>query len=554
MRLPTLRFLTCIMLIALAGNACNVTVHAFTVPGANPFRTVALTSRSAPGGGAFSRSFGFGRSLVDDHGRVTFSGYVGTFPEFGIWSETQPDQLALVAVEGRPAPDVSPFYQFYILQHPTINGDGVLAFHAGLIDSPLVTPSGVWRREPGQALRALVTEVGNPTAPGVEPGVYFTQFSNLLLNQSGQVAFTARLGGSGVNASNDGGLWKQTTTGELALVARKGNIAPQVIDSAQFSSFVSADLDGRGQMTFVADLAGAGVDTTNDEGLWSETSAGLQLVARKGLQAPGLEVGMVFNGGTLLDTFFPPAVNDSGDLAFLARAISNSGTSGRVSGIWGKQHDGLLELVVRTGELVPAISEEAVYTSFGIPSISATGEIAFAARMSGDQIDPTNSQGIWRTRENGGLELLARTGDLAPGAGEGMRFGSISTSLVVNEEGRTAFSAVLAETGQQGIWAEDRAGNVRLVVREGEVLEVEPGDFRTIESISSTLSSSVGNSRRGGFNRAGEFGFAARFTDGSQGVFVSNRATVPEPSTIVTLLVAMSFWKLRRRWYLRPLV
>ncbi len=41
-------------------------------------------------------------------------------------------------------------------------------------------------------------------------------------------------------------------------------------------------------------LNGTGVDDTNNRGLWSGTSGALTLVARTGDQAPGTDIGTVF--------------------------------------------------------------------------------------------------------------------------------------------------------------------------------------------------------------------------------------------------------------------
>ena len=51
--------------------------------------------------------------------------------------------------------------------------------------------------------------------------------------------------------------------------------------------------------------------------------------------------------------------------------------------------------------------------------------------------------------------------------------------------------------------------------------------------------------RGSGFNDLGQITFSARFTDGSYGVFVSNVVAVPEPSTIVLSVIAISIATLR---------
>jgi hypothetical protein len=43
-----------------------------------------------------------------------------------------------------------------------------------------------------------------------------------------------------------------------------------------------------------------------------------------------------------------------------------------------------------------------------------------------------------------------------------------------------------------------------------------------------------------GFNNLGQVAFLAEFTDGSEGVFVSNVVSVPEPSTHTVALIVFS--------------
>ena len=50
-----------------------------------------------------------------------------------------------------------------------------------------------------------------------------------------------------------------------------------------------------------------------------------------------------------------------------------------------------------------------------------------------------------------------------------------------------------------------------------------------------------------GFNDRGEVAFAAEFLDGTQGVFVSTAATIPEPSTALLILLAATILDVERR-------
>ena len=118
-----------------------------------------------------------------------------------------------------------------------------------------------------------------------------------MLNNAGQTAFRAGLTGSGVDSTNDRGIWSEGS-GSLALVARSGSQAPGTPSGVNFdaASIRSPVLNDAGQTAFRAGLTGSGVDSTNNQGIWSEGSGSLALVARSGSQAPGTPSGVNFSG------------------------------------------------------------------------------------------------------------------------------------------------------------------------------------------------------------------------------------------------------------------
>ena len=64
----------------------------------------------------------------------------------------------------------------------------------------------------------------------------------------------------------------------------------------QRPEYFSPTLNNAGQTAFFANLTGSGVDATNDLGIWSEGTGSLALVAREGSHAPGTPSGVNFNG------------------------------------------------------------------------------------------------------------------------------------------------------------------------------------------------------------------------------------------------------------------
>ena len=166
--------------------------------------------------------------------------------------------------------------------------------------------------------------------------------------------------------------------------------------------------------------------------------------------------------------------------------------------------------------------------------LNNAGQIAFYDTLIGSGVNFDNDQGLWWDG-SGNLALAAREGNHAPGTPSGVNFGGFSSlSSVLNDAGQIAFFSKLTDGGS-GIWATDRTGDLQLIARIGDKLEVAPGDSRTLSGIVFFNSStSTGNSdgRPSAFNNLGQLAFYASFTDGSSGIFVSNVVAVPEPSAL----------------------
>jgi hypothetical protein len=100
-------------------------------------------------------------------------------------------------------------------------------------------------------------------------------------------------------------------------------------------------------------------------------------------------------------------------------------------------------------------------------------------------------------------------------------------SSAINDAGQVLFRAYLTGAGvnsdnDEGIWATDRSGVLQLIVREGDSLQVAPGDVREIEDLD-FLAPSWDYGRPLGFNNKGEVAFSASFfPNGADGIFVTD--------------------------------
>jgi cysteine-rich repeat protein len=147
--------------------------------------------------------------------------------------------------------------------------------------------------------------------------------------------------------------------------------------------------------------------------------------------------------GTIFSKLGPPTINATGAVAFLA-TIAGPGVSSSNNGTVWAGAPGALELVARTGDPAPGTEPGVVFDLFNFnapPIISADGGTAFWARVRGPGITSANLAGIWRGT-HGDLQLVAREGDPAPGAEVDTVFAVISVPTGASDGGVT-FPATL---------------------------------------------------------------------------------------------------------------
>lgn len=193
-----------------------------------------------------------------------------------------------VALSGQAAPGAPGVVISFFATAPVIDNAGRTAFFA-ILTGPAVTAGvndeSIWSE--GSSVLTLVARSGSP-APGA-PGVNFRTFSEAIIISAGRTAFRAFL----IADVGDEGIWSEGS-GALALVVRGGSPAPGTPAGVNFSNPEDPVFNSAGQIAFLTDLNGTGVDPSNNESIWSEGSGVLALVARAGDPAPGTPAGVNF--------------------------------------------------------------------------------------------------------------------------------------------------------------------------------------------------------------------------------------------------------------------
>jgi len=203
-------------------------------------------------------------------------------------------------------------------------------------------------------------------------------------------------------------------------------------------------------------------------------------VALTGERAPGTPDDVVFSQFDRA-----PAINNAGEVAFIANITGPGVTGNNSSGVWSglPANPGL---VVRRGDPTPGIpGGEFDFFELDNPVLGDDGTVAFLVNTQVPSVSSDDS--IWAGKPNNpaSLRLVARENDPAPGT-TGLIYGSANINFNtfsfprVNEQGRVAFQSFVSDPvnsinqNTNGIWAET-AGGAQLVALEGGPAPSPPG-------------------------------------------------------------------------------
>ncbi|QDT73485.1 hypothetical protein I41_26740 [Lacipirellula limnantheis] len=518
-------------------------------------RTVALSGMPAPGTNETFGDVGYSGVSLNNRGETAFiaSPSFNNF-EFlfeprptraindeSVWTEAGGSGLRRIAHEGPGLPGDATYAN---VARPLISDQGETIYHGSFSGQPAAT-----QRSAVNILRNRLghTDVVVAAHGSIAPSTSVTYFEihRPSMNANGDVAFFG-----GVNASNFQGIWAEVGGEALDLVARRGDSAPGTTgtfrDLSEILTFDSSlAIGSAGHVAF----RGAFFSDRTKGAIWLANPTGaLQIIVGEGDVAPG--------ANATFHTVGPPRVNGRGELAFstgLSPTPNPRGSNDSGRALWRYSTETGLVLVAIQGQQAPGVdavfaSNHINFPTFRDPALGEGGHAAFAASLLQGNV---MTESIWLADPSSELKMVARQGDPAPGTDD--IFIDFGTSTV-NARGQLAFSARTVEFSplHHGIWAQDRNGVLRPIVKAGDSLNVNDNpatpDLREVQYLSFSEGGSFGSDRITGFNDLGQVAFFARFTDGTSGVFVSNAVAVPEPSSIVALGPLALMYRSRMRW------
>ncbi len=308
-----------------------------------------------------------------------------------------------------------------------------------------------------------------PGIPANEPGgpafLYLRDQDNLNFNPSGQILFRVAL----VNSSGSGlpfnpsAIYRYEPGAPLTLVAREGNSSGS--GTINFGAQVPGESISMNAAGTLAFQTQQGNGTGNFI-IWSGIPGSLQPAARSGTQAPSLPTGVLFT--------------------------TTNGFSNTFSGI----------------------------------RIANTNALVFITSLSGTGVTASNNSAVF-TGLPGALRGIARTGDPAPGAPVGAVFTSFA-SVAINAGGHALFTASDSLTGgTPGIWAQDRNGAVRKIVRNGDALTIG-GISRTVNTVYSPATGTGADGLPSSFSAGGSLVVQAGFTDGTRAMLLARLGLISD--------------------------
>ena len=247
------------------------------------------------------------------------------------------------------------------------------------------------------------------------------------------------------------------------------------------------------------------------------SSGGLELRGVSGQPLP--EIG----ANATLSLHSPLGINAAGTVAARGSFTNPGGTPSFGTAIVVSNSTGIL-LAARSGGPAPGTAGHVFRDTFYEPSLSSNGQIAFyGSEWDGFDVN-TGRSGIWAGRPDD-LQLIVLQGDAAPDADAA--FGSFFRNTPsINRFGQLAFPAALIDSqsgaSTSSLWATDLDGNLTMIARVGEGLEVAKGDVRTISNLTMLAKHGDDDGRPRSMNDLGQIAFSASFTDGTSGIFLSN--------------------------------
>jgi hypothetical protein len=463
---------------------------------------------------------GAGNVLV--WGQFVYEG--GTTGYDALWYRG-PSGLEVIAYEGMQVPDMPRGVTYrWMFEHLAECGRiGITAF----VQGPGIVPGFndlVNFAGPPEDIRKVLQ--GGDPAPGLEPGTIIdaSRGTGLTawLSDNARMMVVAWLAGPGIDETNDQAIWIGAPD-DLQLIWRKGMEAPGT-GGARFAWANFAVFNDQRQIAFIGGLVHEpGIDYTNHVGIWSGPGGGLRLVARYGDPAPGT-TGQI----TGLN---PPSFNRWGNLTFSELISDEDAGIVNDNALW-THVDGVTCLIGRNGDAVPDIASAVELGAIGNPTMRAVADVFYVVKYRGVGVDESNEWAMWLGSCGDPREVL-RDDSPAPSFPMDIRLRLVGIApgvCALNEHGDIVTGSEMSGSGVSEqdnviVWLRDSFREIWFpLLRSGTVIDERALVIRGVGDLSDSYwnKTSGSDGRLQSLNDGGQLAIRLEFTDGTHGVFVAH--------------------------------
>ncbi|MFT5105454.1 MAG: hypothetical protein ACI8XO_002910 [Verrucomicrobiales bacterium] len=403
----------------------------FKANGSGLTELLAVRGGTSPFGGTYSA---FADEALSDDGVASFTGSVGTTD--GHVADDGAGATGVAFVGGAAADTGGATFRA-LRQLASAGANGIYS-PGYLTTGGAVTvrnDTGIWRSTSG-----LVAREGDPAA-GFGPAPHGHVFNRVVTNASGDIAFA----GSVLTRPSGAAVWAGSPA-MLSVIAQKAAAAPGT--TGAFRSFAAESIGGGGDVAIRATLVTQTgiIGSDNNEGIWTNRSGSLELVAREGDVAPCLPTT-----DALFGRFDTMSVADDGSVCFFAYLKGPGVNSSNDGSFWRSTGDGILHLIVREGAEANN-TDGAVHSTIHSVACNNSGGAVYSTRLVRGVGDTASSNdfGLWLDKgSERAAELVLREGDKFPLAADERTVTFIGFDQTTNAAGGTGgYGRVVNDSGE----------------------------------------------------------------------------------------------------------
>lgn len=324
-------------------------------------------------------------------------------------------------------------------------------------------------------------------APGATDGRLLS--IKRIAGPGGHSAYACTLYGQSITAANNHGIWSNrgsdvalvVRAGDLAPGMPEG-----AVFTSLFTPIETPVVNRSGATCFYGLAEGSGLNWTNDTGIWSDRTGVLEPVFIAGAQAPGYPEGAIF--GPVQGDLTPMIVADSGSITISAQLRGSGVNAGVDNRAVFRNDGGNVTIIAAAGTTVEGLPTGVVLSPSSIAPIfrgNGAGDMFFPALVSGEGVTLDNDWAML-AYQGGVLRVVCREGQVIDGwTVTTLRW----DKLQVNSTGHGAFVVNAVSEGdplglsRTAIVAVDLQGNARIIAGELGLLELEDGSEVQIASM-----------------------------------------------------------------------